>query len=237
MTKSGLLAMILLVLLSPSVLGAQDIPIPESLPPGVTAAMIARGKAVFEGPGGCAACHGTDASGLLGPDLTDDQWWHAKGNYLELVNQILKGVPEEESRSGVAMLPKGGTDISEAEVQAVAAYVWRLSHPEHADSLPVGVSEEMVTLGDRVFHRAGGCAECHGADARGELGPNLTDREWLHAKGGYLSILHTIITGVAQEQSESGIVMPPRGGSQISDEDVHAVAAYIWAISRPRDGG
>ena len=81
--------------------------------------MIARGKVVFEGPGGCAACHGTDASGLLGPDLTDDQWWHAKGNYLELVNQILKGVPEEESRSGIAMLPKGGTDLSEAEVQGL----------------------------------------------------------------------------------------------------------------------
>jgi cbb3-type cytochrome c oxidase subunit III len=210
---------------------AQSVPVPDSLPPGVTADMIIRGREVFEGEGGCVACHGEDASGLLGPDLTDEEWWHAKGNYLELVSQILQGVPEEISSSGVAMLPRGGADIDEDDVQAVAAYVWRLSHPEFADSLPMGVTEDMVSRGDLVFHGAGGCSVCHGSDARGEIGPNLTDEEWLHTKGGYLAILHTIVTGVPQERSESGVVMPPRGGAQLSDEDVHAVAAYVWAIS------
>jgi cbb3-type cytochrome c oxidase subunit III len=231
--RPWMLAGWVLALAPPMTLAAQSVSIPDSLPPGVAPEMIIQGKAVFEGPGGCAACHGADAQGLLGPDLTDDDWWHAKGNYLELVNQILRGVPEELSNSGLPMLPKGGADITDAEVQAVGAYVWKLSHPEFADSLPMGVTEDMVELGDGVFHGDGGCSSCHGPDARGELGPDLTDEEWLHAKGGYLSILHTIVTGVPQERSESGIVMPPRGGSQIGDEQVHAVAAYIWAISRP----
>jgi cytochrome c oxidase cbb3-type subunit 3 len=207
--RFGLSGALVLALVGPMALAAQSVPMPDSLPPGVTPDMVVRGKAVFEGAGGCANCHGADGRGLLGPDLTDDDWWHAKGNYLELVNQILKGVPEELSTSGVPMLPK-----------------------ELADSLPMGLTEQMVDLGDDIFHGAGGCAACHGMDARGDLGPNLTDEDWLHAKGGYLSILHTVVTGVPQELSESGVVMPPRGGSQIGDEEVHAVAAYIWAISR-----
>ena len=211
---------------------AQSVPPVDSLPPGVTEAMLTRGREVFEGEGGCIACHGADATGLLGPDLTDDEWWHAKGSYLELVNRVLRGVPESESTSGVAMAPRGGSNISEEDVQAVAAYVWRLSHPEAADSLPGGVSPEMVERGDEVFHGAGGCFDCHGGDARGQVGPDLTDRDWLHAKGGYLAIVQTVLTGVPQDRSNSGVVMPPRGGSTISDGDVYAVAAYVWALSR-----
>lgn len=207
--------------------------IPDSLPPGVTAGMILRGAEIFRGPGGCVTCHGVEARGLLGPDLTDDDWWHAKGSYLELVNQVLRGVPAQYSRSGVAMEPRGGAPIDDAQVQAVAAFVWRVSHPEARDSLPAGVTAEMVELGRSVFRGVGGCARCHGADATGEQGPNLTDEEWLHAKGSYLAIFQTILTGVPQERSRTGVVMPPRGGGGISDQDVHDVAAFVWALSRP----
>jgi len=27
--------------------------------------------------------------------------------------------------------------------------------------------------------------------------------------------------------------MPPKGGSQISEDDVKAVAAYVWSLSNP----
>lgn len=208
--------------------------LPPQLPPGVTPAMVVRGEEVFKGEGLCHTCHGAEAGGYLGPDLTDDEWWHAEGSYLELINRILRGVPREESTVGLAMEPRGGMSLSEAEVQAVAAYVWRLSHPETPDSLPMGVSRELVDEGDRIFHRPGGCVRCHGADARGDLGPDLTDHEWLHAKGDFLSIVQTIITGVPQERSRTGVIMPPRGGSAINDADVYAVAAYVWALSRLR---
>jgi cbb3-type cytochrome c oxidase subunit III len=205
---------------------------PEALPPGVTPELIEQGRAIFSGVGGCANCHGADARGLLGPDLTDDEWWHAKGSYLELVTQILNGVPLEESTSGTAMAPRGGSEISEEEVMAAAAYVWTLSHPERGDSLPMGVTREMVALGDQVFHGAGGCLQCHGGDAGGGIGPNLKDEEWLHAKGSYLNIVQTILSGVPQARSRSGVIMPPKGGANLSDDEVQAVAAYIWYVSR-----
>jgi len=206
---------------------------PPDLPPGVTTEMVRRGQEVFEGEGLCVVCHGANAQGLLGPDLTDDDWWHAKGSYVEIVNRILRGVTVEESTSGVSMLPRGGLPLSEIDVQAVAAYVWRISHPERPDSLPLGVNTEMVAAGYDIFHRSESCVRCHGRSATGDTGPNLTDQEWLHAKGSFLSIVQAILTGFPGGRSRSGIIMPPRGGSQMNDTDVYAVAAYVWSLSRP----
>ena len=102
----------------------------DSLPQGVTAAMIADGKKVFGGPGLCTACHGPAAKGIpgLGANLTDDKWLHSDGSYDGLVAQITAGVPSNKSSNGVAMPAKGGSAITSDQVKAVAAYVWSLSH-------------------------------------------------------------------------------------------------------------
>ena len=220
------------ILLLPAGASAQLASIPDSLPPGVTAEMIERGEDVFQGRGGCANCHGPLAGGLIGPNLTDGEWWHAEGGYLAIVQQILTGVPQDESTSGVVMPPRGGSQIRDSDVQAVAAFVWTLSHPSVTDSLPTGVTPVMVERGDDVFHGAGRCATCHGSDARGALGPNLTDDTWLHVKGSYLTILQQILMGVSAESSRSGYIMAPRGGSNLTDAEVQSVAAFVWALSR-----
>ena len=225
---------LLILHVAPGVTECQEILLPDSLPPGITAEMVLRGKGVFEGDGLCSNCHGADAMGLLGPNLTDSEWWHAQGSYLSIVQQVLVGVTEAESRSGVAMPARGGSNIGEADVQAVAAYVWRLSHPEAEDSLPLGVTPAMIERGRGVFSGQGGCATCHGKGASGAVGPDLTDEQWLHAKGNYLSIVRQILVGVPAERSRSGVIMMPRGGSNISDPDVEAVAAYVWVLSRPQ---
>ena len=181
----------------------------------------------------CINCHGAFARGLLGPNLTDSEWWHAKGSFLSIMSRVLTGVPEDESGSGIAMPPRGGSDIGEDDVLAVSAWVWRASHPA-ADSFPLGVTASLIERGDVVFHNDGGCVECHGDDATGDEGPDLTDTQWLHAKGSYLSIVRQTLMGVPASQSRSGIVMPPRGGSGISDHGVHAVAAYVWVTSRAK---
>jgi cytochrome c oxidase cbb3-type subunit 3 len=216
----------------PAGLLGQTAATPDSLPPGVTPGMVERGKQIFEGEGLCINCHGPEAGGYLGPNLTDAEWWHAEGSYLAIVRQILVGVPANQSVSGTVMQPRGGSSISDEDVQAVAAYVWRLSHPHAADSLPNAVTPAMLERGDQVFHGPGNCYTCHGDDATGDVGPNLTDEEWLHTKGSYLTILQQVLVGVSAERSRSGVVMPPRGGSNISDADVHAVAAYVWVLGR-----
>lgn len=99
-----------------------------ALPTGVTQDMIQKGNEIFHKNGLCYACHGPEAKGLVGPDLTDDVWLHSKGSYEEIVAQVMKGVPKEESKSGIVMPPKGGSSIGDDDVKAVAAYVWSLSH-------------------------------------------------------------------------------------------------------------
>jgi mono/diheme cytochrome c family protein len=100
----------------------------DSLPAGVTAAVIADGQKIYAGPGLCSACHGPQAKGIngLGPNLTDAEWLHSNGTYDALVVQITTGVPANKSKSGVAMPPKGGAALSDAQIRAVAAYVWSL---------------------------------------------------------------------------------------------------------------
>ncbi len=99
---------------------------PDSLPEGVTLEMVSEGKILYNGLGICAVCHGPDAKGATAPDLTDDEWLHSDGSFEAIVKQILTGVPLEESTSGMPMLPKGGSGLTEQQVQAVAAYVWSL---------------------------------------------------------------------------------------------------------------
>lgn len=100
----------------------------QAVPEGATQAQVDKGNEIFHKQGLCYACHGQDAKGLVGPNLTDDVWLHSKGSFAELVAQITKGVSKEESKSGVPMPAKGGSSITDDDVKAVAAYVWSLSH-------------------------------------------------------------------------------------------------------------
>jgi cbb3-type cytochrome c oxidase subunit III len=92
-------------------------------------------------------------------------------------------------------------------------------------------SAGVIAKGDSIFHGAGMCYACHGQKAEGVVGPNLTDAEWIHGDGSIDMIIKTVTHGIPKEESKSGIVMPPKGGSTISDDDVKAVAAYVYSLS------
>jgi mono/diheme cytochrome c family protein len=106
-------------------LSAQQAP---ALPEGVTPAMIEEGAKLFKGAGLCAACHGVSATGGVGPSLVDTVWLHSRGTFEEIARQITAGVPQAQAKGGMMMPPRGGSAISDAQVRAVAAYVWSLSH-------------------------------------------------------------------------------------------------------------
>ena len=98
------------------------------------------------------------------------------------------------------------------------------------------ITPALVTRGDSVYHGPGNCYACHGTRGEGLVGPNLTDSEWIHSKGTYEEIVTQINDGVPKEKSKTGIPMPPKGGSTISDEDVKAVAAYVLSLSQKQSG-
>ena len=93
------------------------------------AAQDSAGKAIFASKGLCYACHGPDAKGTpLAPNLTDTEWLNIDGELENIVGLIKKGVPQPK-KAPAPMPPMGGAQLSDAEVQAVAQYVYSLSHP------------------------------------------------------------------------------------------------------------
>lgn len=93
------------------------------------------------------------------------------------------------------------------------------------------VSADLIAQGRKVFTSSGNCVTCHGMDAKGNmLGPDLTDTKWIHISGDYASIAKVVRTGV-NLVVEHTTPMPPMGGGRLSDDDLCAVAAYVWSLS------
>ncbi|MGH8181482.1 MAG: c-type cytochrome, partial [Steroidobacteraceae bacterium] len=108
-------------------------------------------------------------------------------------------------------------------------------HAGAGASLPVpqGATRAMVELGDQVFHgqvASGTCAGCHGAEGKGTpLGPDLTASQLMWSDGSLNGIEQTILHGVPNPKQYRS-PMPPRGGAQLSSQQVSAVAAYVWGL-------
>lgn len=77
---------------------------------------LSKGNEVFQAR--CAACHMPQGQGLVGPNLTDDNWIHG-GKILEIRNTIVEGVPAKGMLSWKTMLTAD-------EINAVTAFVWSL---------------------------------------------------------------------------------------------------------------
>lgn len=101
---------------------------------------------------------------------------------------------------------------------------------------PPGFTAEQVALGERIFHGEasnGTCGGCHGTNGKGSpVGPDLTSGAWVWGDGSVAAIEQTIRQGVPKPKNSPG-AMPPLGGAPLSDSDVKAVAAYVWAIGQP----
>jgi cytochrome c5 len=108
--------------------------------------------------------------------------------------------------------------------------------PPALPALPAGMSIADIVRGDSIYHGKGTCFVCHGVEGEGRpaAGDALTvGLNW--AQPNWQSIDSLINNGIPQPLTRSPIQMPPRGGrSDLSDTEVRAVAAYVWAISQTR---
>jgi cytochrome c oxidase cbb3-type subunit III len=76
-------------------------------------AAIAAGKGIFAA--NCAPCHGPQAQGIIGPNLTDKYWLHGN-QFTDIVNTITNGVPDKGMISWKATL-------NPQKINQVAAFV------------------------------------------------------------------------------------------------------------------
>jgi mono/diheme cytochrome c family protein len=102
-------------------------------PAAVTPANVALGDSLFNN-GGCQRCHGKGGVGATnGPALDGKKWLQlTTGSFDEIAALITTGVPKEKVKDPThqfAMQARGGRmALTDPQIQAVAAYVWTLSH-------------------------------------------------------------------------------------------------------------
>lgn len=96
-------------------------------------------------------------------------------------------------------------------------------------SLDNRVDETNVTFDDAPAELAAGkeiyvanCLVCHGAEGQGVVGPNLTDKYWIHG-GDMASIFSTIKYGVP----EKGMIP---WESQLTPKQMQQVSSYIYTM-------
>lgn len=103
----------------------------------------------------------------------------------------------------------------EAEARGASALASIDETNVEADNSDAGLSN-----GETIF--GANCAACHAADGGGGVGPNLTDRYWLH--GGDIKDLFTVIKyGVI----EKGMVP---WEDQLSPQEIQQVASFILTL-------
>lgn len=82
-----------------------------------TASVADEGKNIFVAK--CAACHGPQGQGLIGPNLTDDYWIHGKGKMTDIAGVVRKGVLDKG-------MPPWEGQLKDSEVKAVVIFVAKL---------------------------------------------------------------------------------------------------------------
>jgi mono/diheme cytochrome c family protein len=97
----------------------------------------------------------------------------------------------------------------------------------HAQQLknPFGLDPEAASAGKTLYDKQG-CVACHGNNARGAVGPDLTDDEWLRAPSDEM-IFNVIKNG------RSGTLMSPFR-DVMSDEQIWKLVTYLRDENRKR---
>lgn len=129
-----------------------------------------------------------------------------------------------------------GGDNQEMELKKEMAQA-QIDIAEYKKTAPDLMDEKTVTLltepaeleiGKTIY--TANCVACHRADAGGQIGPNLTDEEWILG-GGIKNVFHTIANG-----GRDGKGMIAWKGS-LKPTEIQHVASYILSLkgSNPKD--
>lgn len=95
-----------------------------------------RGQAIFEGT--CAVCHNADASGNVGPNLTDEKY-HLITRLTDISDLVSNGTPD-------GAMPAQKNMLNENEIALVAAYVASL----RGKDLPTGANVNPAYTGEEI---------------------------------------------------------------------------------------
>lgn len=94
--------------------------------------------------------------------------------------------------------------------------------------LKLASDNSSVNEGKALFGQR--CAPCHGAQAEGIIGPNLTDAFWIHGAGSPMDIYKVVNEGVAAKGM-------PAWGKQLQPAELRKLAAFVTTIRNSNVAG
>ena len=80
---------------------------------------------------------------------------------------------------------------------------------------------DAIKEGEKIFDAK--CADCHGGDAMGQSGPDLTDEAWIYG-GSDAEVFETVTNG-----RKGGM---PSWRSELSKDDIWKVIAYVRSLQK-----
>lgn len=166
----------------------------------------------------CAACHQSGGNGVVGyyPNLLDDAWLWG-GSFTKIQETIANG------RNGA--MPGFKASLSTKQISDVSEYVLSISGNE--------ANAAAAKRGKAVFTGQGGCAACHGADAKGQIfmgSANLTDKIWTiadvagadTAEAKKIAVMNVVKNGKSREM--------PAWKNRLSATEIKILTYYVHEL-------
>jgi len=145
-------------------------------------------------------------------------WWVAMF-YLSIGFAVVYMTYYHFTDAGAGSAEEYEMEMEQAE-KAVAAYLATQANLIDETNVTALLDEDALAAGQTIYNN--NCAACHGMQGEGGVGPNMTDKYWIHG-GGIKDVFSTIKYGVP----EKGMIA---WKAQLSAADMHKVASFILTM-------
>ncbi len=163
----------------------------------------------------CASCHGFDAEGRIGPSLNTPEL-QAMGSDDFFHHTITHG------REGTAM--GGWAHLTAKEVGSIMAYLRTFDKGSVRSAAHTAVASE--SRGEISFNSV--CAQCHGPEGEGHIGPAIGGREFLNSVDD--QFLREMISHGRSGTGMRSNLQGTDGFAGLSEQQVDEVIAYLRVL-------
>lgn len=168
---------------------------------------------------------GHDYDGIKELDNNLPKWW-LYGFYACIVFAFVYVYRFHISHSAPSTIQEYEIAVAKAEVEK-EAFLKSAANKVDENTVTLLTDATALAEGKKLFGT--NCSPCHGAEAQGVVGPNLTDDYWLH-KGGVKDVFKTIKYGVQEKGMKSW-------KDDFSPVQIAELASYIKSLHGTKPAG
>ncbi|MHA8076542.1 cbb3-type cytochrome c oxidase N-terminal domain-containing protein [Aquirufa sp. TARAVU-A1A] len=139
--------------------------------------------------------------------------------YMTIISGVIYGVYYHVYLDGNIQETEYKTEVAAAE-KVREAYMKQFANSVNEDNVVVVKEAKDLTEGSQIYST--NCVACHGDKGQGGVGPNLTDKFWIHG-GGIKDLFKTITHGVP----EKGMIAWEK---TLNPLQIQKVASYILTL-------